>query len=226
MLLAKHLLTACLLVMAPLAIFAQFEKGTNSLGGNGRLNLSYQPAMTQVNQNGDSVLTRRKNRVVSLSVSYFRFVSDKVSVGMGVNWAYQLSSSPYFNQGEWGERRSMTNSYSIQPQLRYHFPITERWYFFLENYLEATASIQTQTRPDGPDINEDKTSRYEFGAGIRPGIILSLTKKWSLEGIVDGIQLFGRVTPDSNGGNNFQINANLLENFSLGSIKLGVRRYF
>lgn len=228
MLHAKHLLTICLLVMAPLAIFAQFEKGMNSIGGSGKLALTFQEPEPEVNINGDTVLTRRKYRSVSLSSSYFRFVSEKVALGMGVNWGLQRNNTPYKDLGTWKEREDFTHSIGFFPSLRYHIPVHERWQFFLENYVGGEVVFQKRTVPRNGEILVDENLRYELEAGVTPGMLVMITSKWSLEAQVPNALLFsGQIVPGDNvGSDSFRVFTNILDNFSLGSIQVSVRYYF
>jgi hypothetical protein len=228
MLHAKQFLTICLLVMAPFAIFAQFEKGTNSIGGSGKLALTYQEPEPEVNVNGDTVLTRRKYRNVSLSTSYFRFVSEKVALGMGVDWGIQQNSTPYKDQGTWKVREDFTHSIGFYPSLRYHIPVHERWQFFLENHAGGKAVFQKRTVPRNGELLVDENLRYELQAGVTPGMLVMVTPKWSVEARVPNVLLLsGQLIPGDNvGTNSFNIYTNILDNFSLGSIKVSVRYYF
>jgi hypothetical protein len=59
-------------------------------------------------------------------------------------------------------------------------------------------------------------------------MLVMVTPKWSVEARVPNVLLLsGQLIPGDNvGTNSFNIYTNILDNFSLGSIKVSVRYYF
>jgi len=227
MMLARKLLIVCLAISFPAILLAQFEKGTNSLGVTANYNNRFSGVENQVNANGDTVETQRINRNGRLTVSYYRFVSDRTAIGIEVGYGRSFGSDPFNNDGEWTERTNTLNDFSISPQLRYHFPLSDRLFAFVNNELMFSMQHQMRKRPQGGEILESEIRRIVFGAEVRPGVLWMISDHWSLEGSVfaAGISAFA-VAGDEESLAIERMQVNVFDTFSLGSVRLGLRFYF
>lgn len=221
----KHFLIASLMVMAPLAIFAQFQQGTKSIGLNGFLQLDRPHAQVRFQSNGDSVMTQEKRDGYGASFSFHHFLSDKVALGLGLGFNRGYRSRPHRDEGIWGERENWNTTFTIQPQLRYFYPVHGKLSLFLQNYLNFQ---QTQVKEAFLNNGEEQTlesSTMRFGLGLDPGLVFMLKERWGIEAFVPGISLdLGIASREDEQDKSMSIN--LRNTFSLNNIHWGFRYYF
>ncbi|MCU0443279.1 MAG: porin family protein [Microscillaceae bacterium] len=191
---------------------AQIEKGSMYLGG------SFGISSTTIQTNNND----RKVSSFSLVPNFGYFVTDKISVGLGIG--YEQSRNDLIpGVGTATDTRGL---FIIAPAARYYVPLTSENFFFFAQFQVGFGfgNRKFEDRVGSATFTVESKSR-SFGLGLSPGFAFFPTKKWAIELSFEGIS-YRSFDPntDSNSDNDRE------STFTLGvdsfAPRLGVQFFF
>ncbi len=169
-------LTLALLFVSTFA-FAQIEKGTFLVSGNFSISKNNLASASIGNSPAD---------VTQLQFTpYFGFmVSPRIAVG--VLSTYSRYEQKYESGNVFNPQKTVLNTYSAGPFMRYYHPITERFFFFGQADVTFNKSEATYTLND-PSLDPIKATLSGTSVAIRPGISYFISKRWAIEVLLGSV---------------------------------------
>lgn len=221
----KSLLPTCLLAIAPFFLLAQLETGMNTIGINGNLSNSRSFRGFAVNSNGDTTNFYRENNQYNVSISYLRFISDHLALGIGGGLGQGESINPSVSSTESVFRTNRNFMFNIQPQARYFIPLRDKLYLFVQGYVNLSYRTNFNSiTDDGVETIQQENEFLQIGGGVDPGILFLIRKHWGIEAFIPGLSFSNNELGGEPQLENWWIQLN--DNFRLSNIRLGWRFYF
>lgn len=198
---------------AGVACYGQISKGTYTFGGNINLTSSNQ----ETNSPPNSANTDNFSFTFAPRVGYF--VSDNIS--MGVSLGFSQSSTKYSTSaGSTQDTENTTTSFSPSLFARFHKPLNEQLYLFIEPSIQLSTGTQKYTFND-VTTETDITS---FGVGVRPGIAWFITNQMGLQ-LTTGNLSYSKMKRSPEDSDDEITNSNFNLNMALSSFTVGIQFY-
>lgn len=171
----KHLFILCLLLLQ-IKAHSQSLSGEIQVGGAGSFFID------QINQNYmvNSALVQDvfKIRTISIIPQIGYFVNDNISIGGRIGYSNVKTERLWSSDGiTVVDNESESGVFNIGPYVRFHKSLNEQLFLFVQGNLDVGFGTIKNGRTD-PTIDENI---FEVEAGLRPGILLLLSKKVGIE---------------------------------------------
>jgi hypothetical protein len=172
-----------------LSLHAQLSKGTHSLGASLILTRNSYPDLEMTDSLGNTTFIRRINTSYGIGLNGMQFVSDRLALGMGAEISLRQRKDPQFLQGTVIENRTNTVTTGLMLNARYHVPLREKLYFFIDARGDGAISRITSHRTQNDSVRSFSQNEQYLELSVNPGIVYMLTKHWGLEVWVRCIQM-------------------------------------
>jgi hypothetical protein len=208
------------IVVIPYFTFAQFTKAQVYLGGT--LSTSFQNSTSNVTPPNPNL---SKNNSLSISPTIGFFLNPKISLGGSIGYSSALQQFDYStydpNVGAVvrASRKYKTSGFAISGFARHFIPISNSFYFALQEQISFTRSNAETTQVTGTTETSNQSPNYSIGFAIRPILIFFPSPKWGIEAGVGTLGYsYTRYLADVASSNTFSLNA--------GSFSFGLAYYF
>ena len=188
--------------------WAQFEKGTKSLGGVFSI---YGDKSKSETSSGTDI--EQKSTTVNIEPSFGIFITPRTSVGISMGYSSSIS--------EYSDSRYSEGAFSIGSLLRHHFPLSEAFSL----YIQEGVKLSFGNEKDEGDSFTSEHSTTDFLIGLSPGIIYFPSSKFGLEAGVGSLYYLTHARKDKDDDSKTTDNSYGL-NFSMSAFYFGLRYYF
>jgi hypothetical protein len=157
-------------------IFAQYTKGSISIGGTLALDLG-----SRKDKAGSTTTDGPKTTSFTFIPSAEFFLSDKFSLGLGLG--YDLTRTKTVSGTGIGTTTeiSTTGSPVIYPFARFYIPMGEKVSIFAQAKLDIEPGTKKTKTTVTNSTTTESLGNFYLAAGINPGISVSLSPKISLD---------------------------------------------
>lgn len=113
------------------------------------------------------------------------FFRDNLSAGLGVEYGQNLFDvkGNIYNNDDVKGYRSFNRSIAFTPYIKNFIPMSKNNTFYVTNQTELRFLYKQGTSENfqNGELNRSHLNRYEYGIGIRPGIMVFFTKNLAFE---------------------------------------------
>lgn len=226
----KYLFWFSLSFFAAHFAYGQTQKGSHSIGGSLRMNIGNDLSSVP-GYNSDS-----KNFSFSISPSFQHFVADNFSIGTFLNFDYQedLATGNNVALGYQSTTSKLTTTtYGAGLFSRYYFDISRNLNFYLNGSLSySNASLdrvytRRTSQIDEPSVDESQIRSDRFFISLNSGLIYFVNRNLGLTASFGSVYYNYSISTNlSNEEENSRRSGDLVLDFSLSSVNLGLSYFF
>lgn len=213
----KKFLIAIALIIIPIGINAQPEKGTKVLEGN----FSYSSTTNEDYYTFNYSTTEYSHQQLAFRPKIGWFVSAKSALGVGVGYEFNQYESSHGYPNE-----IKRNLFSVSPYFRNYQKITDKLYYTTTIYLAL--GFGNETRHDR-ETDTFEADMFSVSIGAQPGLSYFLSDKWALKANFGRLYYSKTTREISEGFGDEKLeltDKNFGFNFSMDSFSLGIGYYF
>ncbi len=206
----KKLILLQVALLLGVACYAQLPTGLKQIGGS----VSFSQSSSKLNT-GELV---GETRELSVLPRFGYFVNEELSVGITTGIANRYQSQP--NNGNLDDLSEIeSTSYIVGAYLRWHEPISDRFYFFLQ-----PETVVSFGKSSFSEVTNEPSSNG-FAVGLRPGFLFMPNEHWGIE---SNFGYFGYSQNNSKADQDADPNVSKSFGFDLGgtTLQVGVQFYF
>lgn len=205
---------------------AQITRGMKQVGGS--FKFLQEQAENDYTVGGNFALTdKSKNREISILPRVGFFVSDNISVGLGIGYTNILNETRLIIAGDGSTIADIETRTSVVDFVgfsRFHKQITEQFF----GYIETSLSMGIGSIKDGMD-QEVEQSIFQYEISAQPGVVYFLSDHFALESSFGFIGYRSEITeltePDL-GSDAKNKDTQVGVDLSLKTFQFGIQYYF